>query len=117
VGWFGSGSPTSQSRKPGKKVKLRSSKSKKKKRKGPKQPGSADATPQKDNGLTIPEQVARAKKRVNSVKADIAKTRQQLARLERQLIYAEKQLENAMNLPRRSASGQALAKALGAERA
>lgn len=117
VGWFGGrGSVTSQSSSSTNKTKVRLSKPKKKKRKGPKQAVPAPAGPLKGDGLTIPEQVARAKKRVSSVKSDIAKTRQQLARLERQLIYAEKQLENAQNLPRRSSLGQALAKSLGPQR-
>lgn len=62
-------------------------------------------------GLTIPEQVARAKKRVDAVKADITKTRSRLTELSRQLAEAERQLDAAQNLPRRSAAGIAKAKA------
>lgn len=62
-------------------------------------------------GLTISEQVARAKKRVDAVKADIAKTRSRLMVLERQLAEAERQLDAAQKLPRRSAAGIAAAKA------
>lgn len=62
-------------------------------------------------GLTIPEQVARAEKRVDAVKADITKTRSRLAELVRQLAEAERQLDAAQRLPRRSAVGIAKAKA------
>src|SRR4051812_11556807 len=55
-------------------------------------------------GLTISEQVARAKKRVETVKDDIIKTRSRLVVLERQLVEAERQLDAAQKLPRRSAA-------------
>jgi hypothetical protein len=72
--------------------------------KAPMQTGGVNA------GLTIPEQVARAKKRVDAVVADITKTRARLRDLERQLAEAERQLEAAQKLPRRSAAGRAEAK-------
>jgi predicted nucleic acid-binding Zn-ribbon protein len=65
----------------------------------------------KGNGLTIPEQVERARKRAHSVQMDIAKTQKRLAELQRQLADAERQLKAALSAPRRSALGQALAKA------
>lgn len=58
-------------------------------------------------GLTIPEQVTRAKKRVDAVMADINKTRTRLKDLARQLVEAERQLEAAQKLPRRSPAGRA----------
>ncbi len=64
-------------------------------------------------GLTIPQQVTRAKKRVDTVMADIIKTRTRLTDLARQLVEAERQLEAAQKLPRRSAAGRAEVK--GAE--
>jgi len=70
----------------------------------------------KCNGLTIPEQVAKASKTVRTIEADIAKTKLRLANLERLLVDARKQLERAENLPRRSAVGQALVKALDPQR-
>lgn len=62
-------------------------------------------------GLTIPEQVARAKKRVDAVVADITKTRTRLRDLARLLAEAERQLEAAQKLSRRSAAGRAVAEA------
>jgi hypothetical protein len=59
--------------------------------------------------------VAKARKRVQAVEADVQKTRQRLLALERQLEDARRQLERAENLPRRSALGQALAKELGSQ--
>lgn len=112
VGWFGGrGSVTSQPNNGGNKSKVRISKPKKK-RKAPKPAPPAGAAHPKGNGLTIPEQVARAKKKVRAVEADIATTKQQLAKLERQLGEAKRQLQRAENLPRRSALGQALVEAL-----
>jgi chromosome segregation ATPase len=112
VGWFGGrGSVTSQSNNAGRKAKVRTSKPKKK-RKGPKPGNPAAAARQKGNGVTIPEQVSRAKKRVRAVEAEVAKTKQQLAKLEQQLAEAKQQLHRAENLPRRSALGQALVEAL-----
>ena len=112
IGWFGGrGSVTSQPSSNGKKAKVRLSKPKKK-RKGPKPGNAAPMAPKKGNGLTIPEQVAKARKRVQAVEADVQKTRQRLRALERQLEDARRQLERAENLPRRSPLGQALAKAL-----
>ncbi len=61
-------------------------------------------------GLTIPEQVTRAKKRVDAVMADLIKTRSRLKDLARQLVEAERQLEAAQKLPRRSAAGRAQVK-------
>jgi hypothetical protein len=66
----------------------------------------------KGRGLTIPEQVARARKRLGLVQADIAETKKRLVALEGQLVEAQKQLKNAENLPRRSALGRALVEAL-----
>lgn len=63
-------------------------------------------------GLTISEQVARAKKRVDAVTADITKTRTRLNELARQLVEAERQLEAAQRLPRRSAAGRGAVKAV-----
>ena len=112
VGWFGGrGSVTSQPSSNGKKAKVGLSKPKKK-RKGQKPRNAATFTPTKGNGLTIPEQVAKARKRVQAVGADVQKTKQRLVALERQLEDARRQLERAENLPRRSPLGQALAKAL-----
>ena len=116
VGWFGGrGSVTSQPSSNGKKAKVRLSEPKKK-RKGPEPGDVSAATPMKGNGLTIPEQIARAKKRVRAVEDDVGRAKQKLLKLERQLADARKQLERAENLPRRSALGQALAKAAEPER-
>jgi hypothetical protein len=110
VGWFGGrGSVTSQPSTSGKK-KVRLSKPKKK-RKGP-PAKSAGAAPAKGNGLTIPEQVTKAKKQVRSIEAEIGRTKHQLANLERQLAQAKQELHRAENLPRRSALGQALVQTL-----
>ncbi|MCH8615901.1 hypothetical protein LZ016_07285 [Sphingomonas sp. SM33] len=65
----------------------------------------------KGNGLTIPDQVAKASKTVRTIEADIAKTKLRLVNLERLLVEARKQLERAENSPRRTALGQALADA------
>lgn len=111
VGWFGGrGSVTSQPSTNSKK-KVRLSKPKKK-RKGPKAATPGTAAPRKGNGLTIPEQVAKAKKMVRTIEADIVKTKQRLINLERLLVDARNQLQRAENLPRRSALGQALVKAV-----
>ena len=112
VGWFGGrGSVTSQPSSNGKKAKVRLSKPKEK-RNGQKPRSAAPSMPTKGCGLTIPEQVAKASKRVQAAEADVQKTRQRLVALERQLEEARRQLERAENLPRRSPLGQALAKAL-----
>lgn len=116
VGWFGGrGSVTSQPSSRSKKTRSQPAKLKNK-RKGPNPANSAGATPANGNGLTIAEQVGKAKKKVRSVEAEIGRTKQQLMKLERQLADARKQLERAENLPRRSALGQALANALDPRR-
>jgi hypothetical protein len=58
-------------------------------------------------GLTIHEQLIRAKKRVDAIMADIIETRIRLKDLARQLVEAERQLEATQKLPRRSATGRA----------
>lgn len=110
VGWgagaFSSrGSVTMQ---PASKSKAKAGRPKKSKPfKGPMKTGGVNA------GLTIPEQVTRAKQRVDAVMADITKTRTRLRELARQLVEAERQLEAAQKLPRRSAAGRADNKADG----
>lgn len=85
-------------------------------KKSPKGNASVTASaPGKGNGLTIAEQVAKAEKWVRAVEADVARARQKLGKLDRQLAEARKQLDRAKNLPRRSALGQALAKAIEPE--
>lgn len=71
----------------------------------------APAAPRKGNGLTIPEMIGKARKRVEAVEADLAKARRRVAEFDRQLLAAKKQLAEAENLSRRSALGHALAKA------
>lgn len=75
--------------------------------KKPKPPKAPMKTGGVNAGLTIPEQVTRAKKRVDAVTADITKTRTRLRELAQQLVEAERQLEAAQKLPRRSAAGRA----------
>jgi hypothetical protein len=111
VGWgagafSGRGSVTMQPASKGK-GKVKPARPKKPKpSKAPMKTGGANA------GLTISEQVARAKKRVDAVTADITKARTRLNELARQLVEAERQLEAAQSLPRRSAAGRAAVKAV-----
>lgn len=100
TGWFGLGSPTMQP------SSIKQGTSKPKKRKGVKAVMPAPSL--KGTGLTIPEQIVKARKRVDAVEADIAKTRKRLTELDRQLVDAKRQLTSAQNLPRRSAIGRAL---------
>lgn len=108
VGWgagafFGKGSVTMQ---PASKGKAKAGRPKR-----PTRPSTQTKAGSPNAGLTIPEQVARAKKRVDAVTADITKTRTRLKELARQLGEAERQLEAAQKLPRRSAAGRAGVKA------
>lgn len=82
--------------------------SNKKKRK----PAHPPSPPRKGNGLTIPEQVNRARKKVRAIEAEVTKGKARLLKLERQLQDARKELERVQKQPRRSSVGQALAKAL-----
>lgn len=101
-GWFGKGSVTSQ---PGEKKKHPPRTSKPKKRKAKK----GSPTPRaKGNGLTIPEMIARAEKRVQAIHKEIANTKRRLAALERDLTRAQSQVEVARNTPRKTAAGAAL---------
>lgn len=72
---------------------------------------SPEARP-KNSGLTIPEQVAKARKRVELLKADVVKAKKRLIDLDRQLVEARNQLKRAESLPRRSPLGRALVEAL-----
>lgn len=105
TGWFGTGSPTMQPAT--KKSKSGTSKPKSKK--------PSHQQSRKGNGLTIPEQVANARNRVETVRADIVKARKRLADLERQLAEAERQFEATKTLPRRSPIGKATAEAVEAK--
>src|SRR4051812_28538369 len=55
--------------------------------------------PRKGNGLTIPQMVERARKRVAAIESDLAKTRTRLSQLERELRVAIRQVDEAQALP------------------
>ena len=75
TGWSGSGSPTMQPASNKSKTVGKSKKLKKANKAG------AMVGSRKGNGLTIPEQIARARQSVDDVQADIARTRKRLADL------------------------------------
>lgn len=109
IGWgagafSGRGSVTMQ---PARKGKSKANGGRPKKPKKPRPSMAPMKTGGVNAGLTIPEQVTRAKKRVDAVMADINKTRTRLKDLARQLVEAERQLEAAQKLPRRSPAGRA----------
>ena len=66
----------------------------------------------KGNGLTIPEMVAKAHKRVVTVEREIASTRRLLSELELSMQAAKRELVAAQNMPRRSAVGVAMSTAV-----
>lgn len=104
-GWFGKGSVTSQ---PSEKKKRGSAASTKSRRKKNKSKQVASRKPSKGNGLTIPEMIARAEKKVRSISSEIANTKKRLAALERDLEKAKAQVDAARNTPRRTALGNAI---------
>jgi predicted nucleic acid-binding Zn-ribbon protein len=109
TGWVGRGSPTMQ---PASKKKGRAApKRKNQTATRPKHAKAAAPPSAKGNGLTIAEKVARARRKVEAIRAEIAKTRKRLVDLDRELGEAERSLELARSLPRRSALGKALAEA------
>ena len=65
----------------------------------------------KSRGLTIPKQIIKAETRVNLKIEEVEAATQMLQKLERELVISRGALVNAVNLPRRSAIGQALLEA------
>lgn len=106
--WFGRGSVTSQ---PSEKKK---SKDEPKRPAGKKRKGKKKGQPfpnPKGNGLTIPEQIKAAERKVERLASEISQTERKLLRLRNQLENVKKEVERARSLPRRTALGNALHKA------
>lgn len=111
TGWFGKGSVTSQPSEKKPKNEPRQHRANKAKKKKPKQEYSNP----KGNGLTIPEQIRAAERKVGRITSEIAQTERKIAELKRQLVDAKSVLEKTRNLPRRTALGDALLEAKRAE--
>lgn len=103
-GWVGRGSVTSQ---PGERKKKQPIRPPNPKKKGTQYPATS-LPPAKGGGLTIPEIIARADRKVKSIEAELARTRKKLSSLERELAMAMEDAAKARNLPRKTALGIAL---------
>lgn len=98
-GWLGKGSVTSQ---PGEKKKTQHGPARSKPKK--KASKSKVSTPKTGNGLTRAEIVARAARKVRTLESEIAKTQRALARLQHDHAAALVEVEEAKNLPPKTAT-------------
>lgn len=104
-GWFGHGSVTSQ---PGNKSKGGLSSAKSRKKAKAKAKKGSPSGPEKGNGLTLAETIAKSVDKVGTIEGEIAKTKLRLAMLEHNLVQAVSEAEVARKLPLKTAKSMAL---------